>query len=373
MPYEITLKEKPMGYARGSALEGETATVVARQFLSSEDGEAFFKRMDGWPSTIIAALPPEGGVAPPNVDHLVALIRTDLTATVYINELKQIMRIRSAGALDQGQEIRESDIADVIELQFEGLQVPPDVGLIVVFSYQWRKGLFFDFSPFHNSAYERPYDLGQLLGAAFAYIMNQTPFRLTEQDWEFVFQSGWFPFTSLPLDLRRSLLEFGRSRMEIDLLQPKVKKFLETDLTRLVESWSRKAPYAAHIDLLKHAADEFAEGDFMSAISLVMPRIEGLMRDVHASVAAQEKASPRNLTERLLDGRRAELHEYSWLLPARFIQFLYEWYFANFQPGQSTKFSRHSVAHGVASMTDFNEKTACVAFLTLDQMFWLLP
>jgi hypothetical protein len=258
-------------------------------------------------------------------------------------------------------------------MQFEGLEVPADVGLIIVFSYRWRKGLFFDFFPFHDPAYRRPYDLSKLLSASFAYVMNQAPFRLTDDDWSFLNAAGWFPFTSLPLDTRSSFLSFARGRMDLDILQPKVKEFLDARLPHLVENWRRKAHFATHIELLKHAASEFAEGDYLSAIALAIPRIEGLMRDVQTSVAAREKASPRNLTERLLAGRRDQLHEYSWLLPGRFIQFLHEWYFANFEPGQPAKLSRHSVAHGVASLTDFNEKTACIAFLTLDQMFWLLP
>ncbi|MBV9068665.1 MAG: hypothetical protein JO093_07740 [Acidobacteria bacterium] len=36
MPYEIVLNQKPMGYAKGSAREGEMTIVVAREFLSSE-------------------------------------------------------------------------------------------------------------------------------------------------------------------------------------------------------------------------------------------------------------------------------------------------------------------------------------------------
>ncbi|MBV8544923.1 MAG: hypothetical protein JO093_07745 [Acidobacteria bacterium] len=203
--------------------------------------------------------------------------------------------------------------------------------------------------------------------------MNQDPFRLTDDDWSFLNASGWFPFTSLPLDTRRSFLSFARSRLDPDLLQPKVKEFLDLRLPHLIENWSRKASFAAHAELLEHAASEFLEGDYLSAIALVIPRIEGLMRDVQTSAAAEEKASPRNLTARLLEGRREELHEHSWLLPRRFIQFLHEWYFANFAPGQPAKLSRHSVAHGVASLSDFNEKTACVAFLTLDQMCWMLP
>lgn len=362
-----------MGYARTGGVEGQLVQVVAREFLSSEDGERFFIRMDGWPREIVAALPPSAGIWPSNVDHLVALIRQDLTATVYVNELTQIAHIRSAWAFEAGQELTDRDIADVVELHFEGLDVPPDAALLVIFSHGWRKGLFFDFFPFHKPDYRRPYDLWKLLGSCSAYLMNQAPFRLTDDDWSYLINSGWFPFSALPPETRKQLIGFARSRMDPSLILPSVKAFLATDLGRLVENWSTKPPFQPHLELLKHAVSEFVEGDFVSTTAIVVPRIEGLMREVHASTAAREKATPTALTERLIQGRSAELHEYSWLLPHRFTQFLREAYFANFEPGQPAKFSRHSVGHGVASPGDFNEKSACVALLTLDQIFWLLP
>src|ERR1044071_4453510 len=127
MPYQIVLREKPLGYSRNSASKGQMVQVVAREFLSSDDGERFFVRMDGWPSEIVGALPPTAEVNPSNVNHLIALIRQDLTTTVYVNELEQVARIRSAGALAAGQQVRQSDIADIVEMRFEGVEIPEGV------------------------------------------------------------------------------------------------------------------------------------------------------------------------------------------------------------------------------------------------------
>jgi len=329
--------------------------------------------MDHWPAKIVRALPSSAGIWASTVDHLVALIRQDLTATVYVNELTQVAQIRAAGPVKAGAEVRQRDIADVTELRFEGVDVPQDVALVIVFSQGWRKGLFFDFFPFHDAGYRRPYDLWRLLGACAAYLMNQALFRLTDEDWAFLISSGWFPFSSLPFELRDKVLSFARSRLDLNLLLPDVRTFMQVRLTELIENWSKKTPFQAHLQLLRHAATEFAEGDYVSATAIVLPRIEGLMREVHASVAARERATPTNLTQRLIEGRSAELHEYSWLLPIRFIQYLRESYFASFEPGMPAKLSRHSFGHGVAASADFDEKACCMAFLTLDQIFWLLP
>lgn len=131
--------------------------------------------------------------------------------------------------------------------------------------------------------------------------------------------------------------------------------------------------FAKHIDLLEHAAAEFREGDFVSATAILYPRIEGLMRDLHVQVGAKEKATQTALAERLVEKGKAELHQYSWLLPDLFKRYLKEAYFAGFEPGTPAKLSRHTVGHGVANAVDFNEKAATIGFLIVDQTFWFLP
>lgn len=61
------------------------------------------------------------------------------------------------------------------------------------------------------------------------------------------------------------------------------------------------------------------------------------------------------------------------MVPDRFEQYVREVYFANFEPGTDAKPSRNSVGHGVATADEFNEKSACISILLVDQIFFLLP
>jgi len=61
------------------------------------------------------------------------------------------------------------------------------------------------------------------------------------------------------------------------------------------------------------------------------------------------------------------------LLPHRFAAYLRDIYFANFNPvAQDIDVSRHSVAHGVATASDFNQKSAVLGILVIHQLFYFL-
>ena len=85
MPYEITFDNIPAGYSLSSSKKGETGTiqVSVREFTSSEDGDLFISRLEGFPAEIVSKLPPR--ISPSQIDHLLAIIRIDKTATVYVN------------------------------------------------------------------------------------------------------------------------------------------------------------------------------------------------------------------------------------------------------------------------------------------------
>jgi len=61
------------------------------------------------------------------------------------------------------------------------------------------------------------------------------------------------------------------------------------------------------------------------------------------------------------------------LLPEAFRRYLSKWYFADFDPAIPAQCSRHSVSHGVAHESEFNEKNACIAFLLIDQLYYFAP
>lgn len=371
MPFELVLKELPLGYAMADAtgVEGAPARVLFREFTSSEDGELFISRLDGWPTSIISQLPPEANVRIPEIDHVVAVIRSDRSATVYANELPIVARVRATRSLEAGALVTEDDFGDIRDVDF-GIEIPTDAGLLVIMSAKWRKGLFFDFGPINGQG-DRDYDVRLLLSSYFAYLYNQAAFSLTEDDWTYLISSGWFPFVGLPKALLRTLVGRARSRSPLDLLVPQVRDAVERRLDTCLESWATKEAFGSHLSLLQHAAERFRAGDYISTTAILFPRIEGLLRDVQQRSAPGAQASQSSLSSSAV---RAATHApHSWLLPAAFERYLKDWYFANFTPGAPAPISRNSVGHGVAAAEAFDQKAAALAFLIVEQISWLLP
>ena len=374
MPYEIRLDAPPAGYALESATEeGQTVHVAVREFTSSEDGELFVSRLEGIPQQLLSLIPPGNRVQPSMLDHLVAIIRKDLTATVYLNECEIHAQIRVARPVEAGDPIIEDDVVDISKFSFKGVEFPVDAGVVCVFSSGWRKGLFFDVAPLLKDGPDRKYEVEELLGSCIAYLDNQRLFSLSESDWDFLIERGWFPFNTLPKRVTDSLVGFTKSRVDLDVVLPHVVEAVESSVPAFRERWGASEPISPHRNLLLHALDEFEEGDYVSCASIIYPLVEGILRSIHETLGEKESATQQVLARMSTEAREGELHANSWLLPNKFRKFIEEAYFANFAPGQPAKFSRNSVGHGVATAEQFNEKAACIGLLLVDQLFFYLP
>ena len=64
-----------------------------------------------------------------------------------MNECNIMAHFRSARAIQADELVREDDIVDVDALKCEGVDFPPDAGIVFMMSAGWRKGLFFDLIP----------------------------------------------------------------------------------------------------------------------------------------------------------------------------------------------------------------------------------
>jgi hypothetical protein len=84
MPFDVVLDAPPAGYAmhHSSGVEGAPALIAVWEFTSSEDGELFLSRLEGFPMELIAKPSPEANISPSVIDHLIAVIRKDLRTTV---------------------------------------------------------------------------------------------------------------------------------------------------------------------------------------------------------------------------------------------------------------------------------------------------
>jgi len=157
---QFSIPERLAGFAAAAARPGEPAAVITREALTSLDGLALPWRLEELQGAIfghIPELPPS-----PQIDHLLVVIRPDLTATAYVNELRFTAAVRPAGPVQAGQPLYARDILDISSLDV-GVDVPADCAVVLVRTFGWRRALFYDFGPIAEQGQARRYELSAIL------------------------------------------------------------------------------------------------------------------------------------------------------------------------------------------------------------------
>ena len=368
MPFEINIGQPPGGYAMTSARPGENIQVIYREFTSTEDGQHFIQRLEGFPSDLIAAIP--NPVKPSQVDSLLAIMHLDGTAAIYLNEVPLVAIARSTGPVEAGSPVYKDDIADIERLQLP-LTIPDDAGFLYLFSVGWRKGLFYDYGPLGPGHEPRQYDYLALLGNAVAHVFFQERFAITDQEWQTLFDQRWFPFVGLRNHTIASLLNHVRSDWNCDDLLDIIVAEVKERAGDMLVSWRNHPTLSQHIEFLESGVERFLSDDPMSCVSNVFPRIEGIVRTYGQGSGSPDGTSQRELAH--LAVRTKIENEKSLLLPQRFKHYLNDVYFADFNPESGNiPLSRNSLGHGVAKATDFDKKSAVLGLLTVHQLFYFL-
>src|ERR1700689_4587268 len=101
MPVEVILSEVPIGVAAKASRKGETAAIRITGFVSSEDGQDLITHLEQFSSMLLAKAVGDKG-SPSQVDNLLAIVRRDKTATVYVNELRPAFISKVARAKERG-------------------------------------------------------------------------------------------------------------------------------------------------------------------------------------------------------------------------------------------------------------------------------
>ena len=369
MAYQITLENIPLGCAANSGRAGDPMKVSRRGFASSEDGGWFIKLLDGFPSEVIAKAPPDKKVLPSMVDNLLAIAKADKSVTVYINELEIIASMKPKRAIKKGERVFDRDIADVHKIAFKGVMVPEDAGVIVILSKGWRKGYYYDFSPLYpDNPTPRSYDLETLLGQMMGYLIFQHMFTLTEDEWAIFFEHKWFPFISLDPPTIKEMVSYVRNAWPIDDLLPRIVSEVSSKTEQMIAGWKANSFFTSHLPILETALERYQNHDYISCVSTLFPRIEGVMRSHHLAIASPQAMKQADLTKSAVASIPLERQSSSLLLPAKFEDYLAKIYFKDFDPSNPADASRHTVGHGVAPVVDFNMKNATLAILILEQL-----
>ena len=372
MPVEIDLGMPPAGYAAAPKRATDTtAAIQFREFTSTEDGQHFIRRLEGFPNDILEKLPTPTSAS--QVDHLLALCHRDGTATVYLNELelRASVRWRGARSVDAGEPVTRNDFVDVERLEL-GVQVPKDVGALFVFSVGWRKGLFYDFGPVGGpSSRPREEDISVVLGRCYCHVLFQERFRISDSEWDQLLKAQWFPFAALRAATIDKLLNYMRSGWEPDELLDDIVVEVRETIPRMLQDWRSHSSFKPHIDILGSAVERFRNDDYIPCTGLLYPRIEGILR-THLDAETRNPTTQKKLVQAAVSSKLD--NEQSALLPHRFRDYLREVYFADFSPASKddAEVSRNSVAHGTASASKFNRKSAVIGILIVHQLFYFL-
>lgn len=372
MPYHIKFERPPMGVALSSVKSGEEVAVAYREFTSSEDGDVFISRLESFPSGVLDLLSVEQVIKPSSVDHLVVLIKSDGSADVYINELEIIGKVRVRRSVKKGDPVFDGDIVDFQEIIFEGLDIPDDVAVMVLFSQGWRKGLFFDFGPILPTPVKRDFSLFRVLGGYYSYLAFQQYFKITDGEWDSLLASGWFPFVGLQSNTLKSLIACVRQGWDPDQLLVDIAPSIKERIEPLKAVWGAQDLLLPHLDLFLCALERFDNEDYISATAILYPRIEGLLRGMQATSGGTSFKQDKlvGAPSRIASGH---VHQYSRLLPDKFQRFLESVYFASFTPENVTSLSRHTVSHGVAPAELYSLKAAVLGILIVEQLCFHLP
>jgi hypothetical protein len=372
MPFEISFEMLPAGYVISVPTE-QTVMVQMMEFTSSEDGQHFTDRLEGIPNDIVTRLPATANIHPSGINNLLAIIRRDKTCTVYVNEEVHLVAAvqTKRGFVSKGEMVFKDDIADIVRASIEGVRIPQDCGIVLIFSAGWRKGLFYDLEPLRAGGAPRTFEIEAVFGQYLAELMFQELFRITQEQWELFFAQQWFPFRCLTSEHLRGMIELVKVNSPVDGLMSQIIPHLKAHAKAYLNHWESIAAFHEHIVLLRTAVERFQADDYVSATAILFPRIEGILRGLHAATGNSGRATQENLSASAVSTARANRHSRCPLLQEKFERYLFDVYFADFSPNDTKiEISRNSVAHGVASAASFSPKAAAIGIMIVQQLYY---
>lgn len=143
MPLEFQLNERVCGISMNSASVGGNVQVLTQELIGPTEPH-LLGRLEELQGAVFAKIP--GLPLPSTIDHVLLVIRPDLTGTAYVNELRIQVMVLVNRDVEAGTPVYPRDVTDVSSVDL-GVQVPPDNGVILVRSAGWRRSLFFDLGP----------------------------------------------------------------------------------------------------------------------------------------------------------------------------------------------------------------------------------
>jgi hypothetical protein len=366
MPFTVKV-ELPAGYAAHPASKGETVTIVVSEFITSEQGQLFHDRLARLPSGIIAALPQKANILNSELTALLVIVSPDGSSTCYVNrEITVTIEAVSKRAITAGEFISPDDCIDVLSVSLldsekKNIVIPDEASVIYYFAVGWTRALFYDYSPSHFQ--KRTFDIHSFLASCYRYLLFKERLDIDEEQFIGLMGKRLFPFIGLPASMVLRLISYIDNLWDIQELLPDIKAVVDQHLERAQHRWTTHRLTKPHCDLLLQAKERYIAEDFISACSILYPRIEGVLRTLIGET--KKRIGQKTLIDAV---KLPSQQTVSNLLPERFRLYLKAVVFPDFDQDLPTGLTRHTVAHGIADASEYTELNTLIGFLILDHI-----
>jgi hypothetical protein len=366
----LRLKDVNLGGVSAEAAQGGGTLKVWTRLALTSDDPLFHRIVENMVGALSHLVRQAGGdINFGRTDSVLMVIRPDQTAELWADGAAVVLNIRAKRNMQAGTAVFERDIADVIGLDFPGVDIGPNDKVFYLFREDWRFALFFDFNPDNSLSRD---EMARTLGTLYRRLKYHHLYDMLANETVFgrLIDAGWFPFVEIIGSEFKTLAlacEAGFSLTEAEAQL--MRNFDDARLDRMFERWVAKPSFKSKEPLLKAAISAYKANEPVAVLKIVLTEIEGILAEAHM---AQEGTRPK--LKQLLQFARASAERKSGapdtlLFPVAFAKYLERYTYANFDPTAGTGHagSRHAVGHGAAVAESYTKARALQALLTLDQ------
>lgn len=369
MRYELENVEPIAGISVHPAAKGANVLIMVSGRLTADGDPTFYPFMEQIQGHFLKPYTEAGGT-PSTIDRLLVIFRKDQTASVFVNDLNIQLKCIMNKPKDAGETVWKRDVVGVGELNIVDVEIPQDASIIFFCSHGWRRGVYFDFRPTGAAGVEAV-DAAREFGKLYESLWFAELFSITADRWPVIFEHGWFPF----IPLIGGVFETLPSHMDMDLLplwEERVYEVInEPILLQMLDDWKTVSHLEHHVPFLELGVKQYLEGDYISSINNVWPRVEGVLRFVYSG--SSKKPQQNEILEDMGDVLENQAVTPQTYMPQLFREYLLTFYFKKFDvPEGVLDVSRHSVAHGVSESEDYSRRKALIGLLIVHQLYYYL-
>lgn len=361
---------KVSGIANGTIEPGKKGYIIEKKFISSNDVK-FAQHYNN-----IISLFLQGNFGD-SLNQLFVIIKPDFTAYVY-TYFPLSMNIKAARDLSKGEVVMLGDFADLDNVSFHDatINLNPQQGdqIVWLFRHNWHFGLYFDFS-----RQTEPSDILGEMGHQFKRILYLDMFNFLSEEKYFkeLISDGWFPFIRLLNGQFNNLIAFYEEEKKFEsYILTIVDYFTDEHIKNIANRWWKNPVLDVKREIIESGIEAYLtrrKSGFINCIKNLITELEGIIRMACYHDTGNKNPSTKEIKEYIVESGKNHFTTLSSLgFTSEFLFYLNDSIFKSFDLEAEIPPSRHSFAHGVATIDNYTQVRALQIILTIDQAFYFL-